>query len=75
VLYEGVFLCLGDNFDQVDESSCSDDVVSVEDTVTADISDGPDGLLYDSRVIRLEELDEEGDASFVDDALALDGGP
>ena len=71
---EGFLLGLVDDLDEVDKSSSPDDGVSVEDAVTADISDGPYGLLDDAGVVGFEEFDEEGDASLIDDALALDGG-
>lgn len=71
---KSLFLDFVDDLDQVDESSCPDDGVSIEDAVTADVSDGPYGLLDDARVVGFEEFDEEGDASFINDALALNGG-
>ena len=74
VFDEGLFLDLVDYLDEVDESSCADDSVSVEDAVAADVSDSPDGLFDNTRVVGLEELDKQGDASLVDDALALNGG-
>ena len=51
MLDEGIFICFGDDLHQILKTSCSDDIVSVENAITADVSDGPDCLLDDAWVV------------------------
>lgn len=74
VLDEGLIGQLLGDFDQVDQSARPDDGVPVEDAVGGDVSDGPDRLLNNPHIRRLQQLHEERNSSLVDDALALNGG-
>ena len=74
MFHQSIFVGFGHDFYQILKPARPDDVVSVENAVTADVSDGPDSLLDNAWVVGLEQLDEERNSALVDDALALDGG-
>ena len=51
VFGQSILIGVVDHVNEVDESSCSVDGVSIEDAVAGDVADGPDSLFDYSSVI------------------------
>lgn len=52
MLHQGIIVGIVYNVHQVLKPSSSDDSVSIEDTITGDITDSPYSLLYNSWAVR-----------------------
>jgi hypothetical protein len=63
-----------DQVQQRTESAGAKNEVAALGAVTGNVSEGPDGLFADVRLVAAEELDENGDGTGLDDDLGLLGG-
>lgn len=62
------------NIDQITQSIVFQDHISVERTVSCDISDSPDSLLRNFSMLGSKQVNEKRNTTLIDDSLGLDGG-
>jgi hypothetical protein len=71
----GLIHVLLDDIGQVQDTTISNDIVPVCDTVTGNISNCPNCLFNCPHVWTSQKLNKQWNSSLVDNGLALNGGP